>query len=128
MKIALQKMDKDDNGLSREELLMYLDYMAKIKQGQENKSDEIDYTMFPEKVQKVMRTWDGDASGSVSVGELALAAEAQKKMEDQNRQMKLIILLLVIVVMVLVIMGFLTSLRANEQTKDFQPEDEEEED
>ena len=59
MKQALQKLDEDNDGLSQDELLQWLDAIANQKRAHEANSDEIDYTLMPEKVQAVMRKWDG---------------------------------------------------------------------
>ena len=55
MKTALQKLDEDNDGLSQDELLQWLDAIAQQKKAHEANSDEINYELMPEKVQAVMR-------------------------------------------------------------------------
>jgi len=76
---------------------------------------------MPEVVQEVLRKWDHDLSGSVSVGELIGAAKAQQQLAKENRIVKRLLFASVIVIVALAIMNFLMSLAAVEQGKDFNP-------
>ena len=59
-----------------------------MKVAAQNNSSDLDYSNFPDKVKDIMKVWDGDESGSVSVSELVLAAEAQKKIKDADKKQR----------------------------------------
>lgn len=89
MKQGLAALDGDGNGeLSKQELLQVLQKALEARARKANNAPEIDYRDFPESVKDVLRGWDSDGGGTVSVGELAAAAKAQAKLSEENRVAK----------------------------------------
>jgi hypothetical protein len=121
LKEGLKKLDVDGDGLDKNEVDDMLQRVADEKRKQKENSDEISYAHMPEKVQEVMRKWDDDLSGTVSVAELINAAKAQDKLQQENRVVKRLLFAAVIVIILLGVMGFATSLAAVESGKDFKP-------
>lgn len=100
-----------------------LDQAAKAIRHAKTANHELYYLNLPEEVQAVLKGWDGDMSGSVSVTELKLAAEAQKALQKENRLAKRLLFGAVIVIIILAAATFVLSILANEASKDFRPTD-----
>eukprot|EP00397_Hematodinium_sp_SG-2012_P000209 GEMP01000209.1.p1 GENE.GEMP01000209.1~~GEMP01000209.1.p1 ORF type:complete len:1308 (+),score=331.81 GEMP01000209.1:111-4034(+) len=121
LKDGLKKLDLDGDGLEKEEIDEMLSRVAEEKRMAKNNIEEIHYSHMPEKVQEVMRMWDHDLSGSVSVLELTAAAKAQEKLQQENRIVKRLLFASVIVIILLAVLNFAMSLAAVESGKDFTP-------
>jgi len=123
LKDGLKKLDSDGDGLEREEVDEMLTRMAEEKAMRKNNVAEVHYSHMPEKVQEVMRMWDNDLSGSVSVDELLEAARAQERIQQENRVVKRALFAMVLIIVLLSILNFGMSLAAVEQGKDFKPKE-----
>lgn len=116
-------MDTADGTLDKEEMEDVLKMAAAQKKAKKDNSDEIDYSNFPEKVKKVMKTWDADAGGTVSVAELSAAAKAQDQMEAANKFLKVLIGIVVLTIIFLCVTMFGASYASNELAKESRPSD-----
>ncbi|CAE6959696.1 unnamed protein product [Symbiodinium sp. CCMP2456] len=76
---------------------------------------------MPSSLEDVMKEWDLDRSGSVSVVELSAAASAHKKVKEEGRIMKRIILGLAAVILLLLTGTFILSYLAVDMSKEFGP-------
>jgi len=121
LKQSLQKLDIDGDGIDQDEVNEMMDTLRAMKAAANANSADLDYTKFPQKVQDVLKVWDGDESGSVSVSELALAAESQKKMMKEIKFMKQMLFGACIVIVILTALAFAMGFAANETAKDFRP-------
>jgi len=122
-KSGLKKLDLDGDGLEESEVSEMLARVAEEKRRAKYNVDEIHYNHMPPKVQEVMRSWDHDLSGSVSVVELTAAAKAQAKLQQENRVVKRLLFAAVLMIILLGVLNFVMSLLAVEQGKDFKPRD-----
>jgi hypothetical protein len=81
-------------------------------------SEEIHYTHMPERVQKVLRKWDEQETGTVKGEMLQKAAVAEEQMANRNLFMKRLICGLVVMVLVLLSAIFPLVFAANEAAKE----------
>ncbi|CAE7564443.1 unnamed protein product, partial [Symbiodinium microadriaticum] len=95
-----------------------LGLLQKLVKEKEANSHEVSYTHMPACVQDVMKEWDLDRSGSVSVVELSAAANAHKKVKEEGRVMKRIILGLAAVILLLLTGTFILSYLAVDMSKE----------
>mmetsp|Transcript_63589 Transcript_63589/g.131705 ORF Transcript_63589/g.131705 Transcript_63589/m.131705 type:complete len:864 (+) Transcript_63589:81-2672(+) len=95
-----------------------LGLLQKLVKEKEANSHEVSYTHMPACVQDVMKEWDLDLSGSVSVVELSAAASAHKKVKEEGRIMKRIILGLAAVILLLLTGTFILSYLAVDMSKE----------
>jgi Ca2+-binding EF-hand superfamily protein len=119
MNLLKNGLDTDGSGgVTAEEMEAGVALLTRLAKGRAMNSSELDYKHMPECIQGVMREWDADGSGKVSVGELAAAAQAFKKIQQEGRLMKKIILGLSIVILILMVGMFVLSLAAAEMAKE----------
>ncbi|CAD7967912.1 unnamed protein product, partial [Amoebophrya sp. A120] len=121
LKSSLNKLDEDGDGLDREELEEMLQRLAEMKLAVKNNSADLDYNSFPEKVKTVLKLWDPENTGAVSVSELALAAEAEKRLRWEGIFLRQILYLTFVVIVLMAAVSFISGLLANEYTKNFKP-------
>jgi hypothetical protein len=121
LKKVLGELDVDKNGLSKSEIEEAFEWVAKKAQERANNTAEIDIKAQPEKVQKVLKIWDDDDSGTVGVSELVSAANAQKKMNEEYQFLIRLLAALVGLIIFLILGCFFMTTVANEYTKDFRP-------
>ena len=119
MKLLKEGLDTDGSGgVNTAEMEAGVELLTRLAKQRAMNSSELDYKHMPECIQGVMREWDADGSGKVSVGELAAAAQAFKKIQQEGRLMKKIILGLSIVILILMVGMFVLSLAAAEMAKE----------
>jgi len=119
MKALKQGLDVDGSGgVNKQELEAGVQLLTKLAKDRAANTTELDYKHMPECIQGVMKEWDADGSGKVSVGELAAAAAAFKKIQQEGRLMKKIILGLVVVILILLVGMFVLSMAAAEMAKE----------
>jgi Ca2+-binding EF-hand superfamily protein len=119
---SLKKMDIHKHGeLHPTDFARMVSAIRKIEHARIADAGEIHYEHMPEKCKEVLKLWDTDGDGSVSVSELVAAANAQKKMAEENRLVKRLLFAAVIVILLMGVMNFLVGWAAVEHGKDFKP-------
>mmetsp|Transcript_43837 Transcript_43837/g.102371 ORF Transcript_43837/g.102371 Transcript_43837/m.102371 type:complete len:854 (-) Transcript_43837:64-2625(-) len=104
--------------MSHAEVEKGLNLLHHLVKERDANSGEVTYTHMPEGVQDVMKEWDMDRSGTVSVVELSAAAKAHKKIREEGYLMKRIIVGLVFVILILLTGTFVLSYMAVDLAKE----------
>lgn len=122
---ALHKVDDcsdHDGKLQPQEVETMINAVADMKKAKENNAAHISYESFPENIQRIMKTWDTDGSGTVGAQELAAAAEAMKELHRYSKHLKRAVFALILIVLFLAGAMFVTSLASAELAKDSRPD------
>jgi len=108
--------------MSHSEAEKGLHLLQRLVKEKSDNAGEVSYEHMPECVQDVMKEWDLDRSGSVSVIELSAAANAHKKVKKEGRLMRKIILGLSAVILLLLAGTFILSYMAVDMAKEMRGE------
>lgn len=112
-------LDVDKNGnLSTAEISAGIAMLKRVKSAQAANSAEIDYSILPESIREVMKTWDVDGTGTVSYTELAQAAKIWSDLKRDYRILKRVTVVLAVVVLVMLAGVFGLSFWAVQLAKD----------
>jgi hypothetical protein len=117
----LQHCDFNHNGsLTPSSLDQMSDIVKTTLQAKEHNSAELDYSNFPACVKKVMRKFDFNDDGHVSVEELSRAAELWEQNQKQKKFLLKIVGGLIVVLFLLASATFASTLVAVELTKELE--------